>query len=652
MSIFEALMMIDPQAAIVPSNKDPAKAIGLSLLLRTAQDYKTMMDISLVHWGKPSDRRGRLALSFYISSAILTPDLALLKSSCHFKDAIKKARLTLSHHNLEQTESQVLAFFSGKSPQHTWRKDLAARFQQYMDIYLLDDGGVANLFGENEQVPRKIPFYLKAITIRSTNHTATVIAIYVGKLHHSFLSTLITKAPFEEIELVPMQLRRKDKDAFDQCVQLHNFLCQDSGAIKLRNTSVDFRDSIKTVLRNDAHIKAHIINIAEAASTTQEGTLYIQCMIQHKDEVVQRVEAYIDKYTTDNPGDDRPDILTRKAKASDTSASETQTVNTWTTRFQTYLADKRAAQSDSKPPSKSNIPGAISYSDMAAGFRLDSLHQSHSQTQSAISSPTNSRLTAPSLREQQLEDRIQSLESHILQQQTPASPTASVASTIASTRSIKKTEFEVIMAQQMQMITALVESNKAANDRMEQQMGLISNLQQTVADLTIRVNDRESDASTITSYEQRKRRIPHPTSKSSMRRIHPSDAGTVHKVNVPPDPGETNPYENSATTYKEADTLMEQDDNKADSPQRNHPHPQEDEMSQSTEQSAETISSPHANPNRVVDPNKANGTMDVNGSIDDDDLLAMMASDATAMHNPTPQDISLDGPLGTSASQC
>ena len=90
MSIFKALMMIDPQAAIVPSNWDPARAIGLPLLLRTAQDYKTMMEITLVHWRKPSDKRGRLALSFYISLTVLTPDLALPQSAlplpgCHQK---------------------------------------------------------------------------------------------------------------------------------------------------------------------------------------------------------------------------------------------------------------------------------------------------------------------------------------------------------------------------------------------------------------------------------------------------------------------------------------------------------------------------------------------------------------------------------------
>ena len=315
-------MTIDPKAAIVPSNRDPAKAIGLSLLLRTSQDYKTMMDITLAHWGKPSDRRGRLALSFYISSAVLTPDLALLKSSCHFKDAIKQAKLNLSHHNLMQTESQVLAFFTGKTPQHTWRKDLAARFQHYLDTYLKDAKAVAHIFGENEQVPRNIPFYLKAINIKSTNHTAYVIAIYVGKLHYGYISTMINKAPFEDIELVPLALRRNDKDTFDQRVQLHNFLCQDSSAIKLRNTSYDFRDSIKTDLRNDTKIKDHIIDIAEAASTAVEGTLYIQCMMQHKDEVIQRVEDYIVQHMANNPGD-KPEILTKCTKTSDNSISET-----------------------------------------------------------------------------------------------------------------------------------------------------------------------------------------------------------------------------------------------------------------------------------------------------------------------------------------
>ena len=72
-----------------------------------------------------------------------------------------------------------------------------------MDLYLQDDNAVTNLFGEDVQVPRAIPFYLKELKIKSLHHTAAVIAIYVRKLHYGTLSHLITKAPFEEIELVP-----------------------------------------------------------------------------------------------------------------------------------------------------------------------------------------------------------------------------------------------------------------------------------------------------------------------------------------------------------------------------------------------------------------------------------------------------------------
>ena len=144
-----------------------------------------------------------------------------------------------------------------------------------------------NIFGEDAIVPKVIPFYLKEIKVKSLNHTASVIAIYVGKLHYKFMYTLITKAPFEEIELVPLAARRNDKDMFDQRVQLHNFLCQDSGAFKLHNTSYDFQDRIKTDRWNDEKVKDNNIDIAEAASTQQEGTLYIQYMLPHKESVMQ-----------------------------------------------------------------------------------------------------------------------------------------------------------------------------------------------------------------------------------------------------------------------------------------------------------------------------------------------------------------------------
>ena len=180
------------------------------------------------------------------------------------------------------------------------------------------------------------------------------------------MSTLINKAPFKDLELVHLATKRHDKDTFDQPVQLHHFLCQDSGAIKLRNTSLEFCDNLKVKLREDNNVKEAVIDIAEAASTSTEGTLYIQCLVQQRDMVIQQVEAHIATHTSEHPNDEVPEILTHKTKTTDSLPSDTQTVNTWTTRYQNYLADKRAPTSDAKQPPRSNIPGAISNSDMAA----------------------------------------------------------------------------------------------------------------------------------------------------------------------------------------------------------------------------------------------------------------------------------------------
>ena len=129
-------MRIDPPAAIVPYNQDPAQAIALPLLLCTTPYYMTMMNFTLMNWGKPSKCCSKLALSFYIASAILTPDLLQLKQSCHFQNVVKMSKFNMLQHNLLQTDSKALAFFSGKSSGHTWRGDLSDRLQMYMDIYL------------------------------------------------------------------------------------------------------------------------------------------------------------------------------------------------------------------------------------------------------------------------------------------------------------------------------------------------------------------------------------------------------------------------------------------------------------------------------------------------------------------------------------
>ena len=273
-----------------------------------------------------------------------------------------------------------------------------------------------------------------------------------------------------------------------------------------------------------------------------------------------------------------------------------------------------------------------------------------------MSSPTNSRMTAPSLREQQLEDRVRVLEARLQQRHdspkeaAPGSPTSSVD----SSRSLKKSEFETIIAQQMQMIASLAASSQSANERMEKQMDLITNLQHTVADLVIRVNDRDSDASTNTSNEQRKRRIPHPTAKTSMRRLHPNDAGTTGPNNAPPDPGALYRYvEFPALTSQVEDIAVQQaalhgiqDDTAVT--QVENPTSEDHMDENSTDEAPDENMAP---PSNEID-NHASHLQDVNGGIDDNDLINMMAQDAQSLHTPILNDHEPSGPCGSNEKTC
>ena len=190
-------------------------------------------------------------------------------------------------------------------------------------------------------------------------------------------------------------------------------------------------------------------------------------------------------------------------------------------------------------------------------------------------------------------------------------------------------------------------------------MGLITNLQQTVADLIIRVSDHDSDASTITSNEQRKQRIPHLQSKSSMRRLHLSNAGTVGHINVPPDPGEIHRYIGFPLLENQNEaTPMHQEEASSDAAQ--HPTQQsiehQDEMSPSEDQvhdDSECIER-YDDDTTMTGNAKATktNTFEVNGGIDDDNLLAMMASDAKAVYNTAVTDSSHDGPHRDTPEQC
>ena len=273
--IVSTLSTIDSNAYMLPHNRDPTCMIKLQHMLTTSFNYTLFMDISRLNWGQPRDNRTRIAMSFYIASETITDGLEALKTSLPFQSLLTKYRLNLTPHNLLQSDLKAVAFFSGKTPIHTWHKHLRNQFQLYINEYLKDPHAVNNIFGEDSDVPTDIPFYLKGTTLKSQTTKTTVIMIYVGKNHSSSMQTLLTKVPFPDVQLVLMSQKHQTPDIFVKQLHLHHTLCEKSRAIKLRNTSEDLCLALAHKIREDETVGEHIINVAEASSTLTEGTLYI-----------------------------------------------------------------------------------------------------------------------------------------------------------------------------------------------------------------------------------------------------------------------------------------------------------------------------------------------------------------------------------------
>ena len=84
-NMLQALISIDPNIMIFPHNCAVDSIHKASALLKRAQDYKALMDITMTNWGSPSEGKGKLAFSFYIGSTIIGKDLEEVNQSRQFQ---------------------------------------------------------------------------------------------------------------------------------------------------------------------------------------------------------------------------------------------------------------------------------------------------------------------------------------------------------------------------------------------------------------------------------------------------------------------------------------------------------------------------------------------------------------------------------------
>ena len=533
-TLLQALISIDPNVMIFPYNCAVDNIHKATSLLKHSQDYKSLMDITLVNWGSPSEAKGKLAFSFYIGSTIIGEDLHAVKQSKLFQQFLTQSKLQVTPHYLHQTESKPVAFFSGKSPTHTWRQELRERFQEYLNTHLKDPNVILDIFGDDKQVPSIIPFYLKVGKIRTKNTSATAIMLYVGKAHQTDAITLLTKAPFKDIKIVLIGNRRRDQAVYEKQISIHKWLCQKSTAVKLRYTTDTFRSAIRTKIKSNETVQKAVIDVAEASSTRSEGTLYIQCLTKHKELVKEFSENFIAAFNTQNPDECEAEVVQpQNSRTTNPSVSPNQTINTWS-RWQEDMEEDISLNTINSKSSIRKVPGTIeachslSYASIVAGH-----HQSN------ISSPTTSRTGTHSIRVTELELENERLRSRL--QEFASSQQSLSTSSKSSSKSKREIELELevnevksLLAQQMEKFDGLEQKF----DMLLRQLQPSTNIQQP---------------QTNPAPPRKRKSDKHLFKNSGGRRIHNSDAGTITPASEPPDPESIAANGNNTSVHMDTD---------------------------------------------------------------------------------------------------
>ena len=123
-AIFYAILCLNKYAIFLPHDNDTHCAVKLSTMIKPSFDFKAMVDLKITNWGHPSSNKGKLSMSFYLAFDTLKPDVATLRQDPSIQHIPKHHKMAMYPHNLLQSNSRPVAYFSRKSIAHTWRNNL------------------------------------------------------------------------------------------------------------------------------------------------------------------------------------------------------------------------------------------------------------------------------------------------------------------------------------------------------------------------------------------------------------------------------------------------------------------------------------------------------------------------------------------------
>ena len=119
-AIFSTIADEDQEAIIIPHDNQEKHAIKVSHINATSDnEIRAMLNVVSETWGTPEEKLGKLSFSVYLASDVIGPNLQALRNNPHFMRLLDAGDFRMAYHALEQTKTQQVGYFLGKSSDHT-----------------------------------------------------------------------------------------------------------------------------------------------------------------------------------------------------------------------------------------------------------------------------------------------------------------------------------------------------------------------------------------------------------------------------------------------------------------------------------------------------------------------------------------------------
>ena len=297
---------VDPALVISPHDENAEKAVFVQN--QKISNFQEYCDIQTVPWGAPGENKAKAALSMWIASDVVQPDLKQFKHNTAFQDHVTKMKVKVAHHRLHQTVSKPVGFYLGKTPKHTNRKDLELRFHQSW-VTCKDNQSALG-------IPTEVPMvHVKPVKIKSKEGVTDAIALFAGTDDFDKVETFMTKDSLMP-RFVPMSMKRANPTDFDNQVKLNNALQSISRAVKVNKVNEAFRVWLSSELTH-----SHPSDVFDVQLASNPTTLYVQCDEDKKEEVMKKVSELIDEWKKTHMDVSEaitPEVVTRNFSGQDT----------------------------------------------------------------------------------------------------------------------------------------------------------------------------------------------------------------------------------------------------------------------------------------------------------------------------------------------